>query len=243
MIKFFRRIRQQLLSQNRFSKYLLYAVGEIFLVVIGILIALSINNWNEWKKERIRETSVLLDLKENLERNIALAKNGISEIEEINLSSEIVILFIQQKLPYSDSLHYHFRQMDRSGSYIVELNKDGYESYKNIGFEILTSKGLKKEILNLFEVSYKDYENYIEVTNIMWGSDPFWWKEYFILNMESGMIPIDNKKVQGNTAVLNSVSILLKRRINIIRKLEFVISESERVLQLIKDELGEYNID
>ncbi len=46
MIKFFRRIRQQLLSENKFSKYLVYAIGEIVLVVIGILIALSINNWN-----------------------------------------------------------------------------------------------------------------------------------------------------------------------------------------------------
>jgi hypothetical protein len=47
MISFFRKIRQQLLSQNKVSKYLLHALGEIFLVVIGILIALQINNWND----------------------------------------------------------------------------------------------------------------------------------------------------------------------------------------------------
>ena len=52
MIHFFRRIRQGLLSQNRFSKYLLYAIGEILLVVVGILIALSINNWNEERKQK-----------------------------------------------------------------------------------------------------------------------------------------------------------------------------------------------
>jgi hypothetical protein len=50
MIKFFRKIRQNLLTENKFSKYLLYAIGEIILVVIGILIALSINNWNEERK-------------------------------------------------------------------------------------------------------------------------------------------------------------------------------------------------
>ncbi len=50
MIKFFRKIRQKLLSENKFSKYLIYAIGEIILVVIGILIALQINNWNEAKK-------------------------------------------------------------------------------------------------------------------------------------------------------------------------------------------------
>ena len=47
MIKFFRKIRQRLLSENKFSKYLFYAIGEIVLVVIGILIALQVNNKNE----------------------------------------------------------------------------------------------------------------------------------------------------------------------------------------------------
>ncbi|MBT8306228.1 MAG: hypothetical protein KJN85_04770, partial [Maribacter sp.] len=57
MIKFFRKIRQQLLIENRTGKYLLYAIGEIVLVVIGILIALQINNWNEEKKVNILRRS------------------------------------------------------------------------------------------------------------------------------------------------------------------------------------------
>ncbi len=62
MIKFFRKIRQKLLAENKFSKYLIYAIGEIFLVVIGILIALSINNWNQNKNEqnKIKEYAVSL---------------------------------------------------------------------------------------------------------------------------------------------------------------------------------------
>lgn len=51
MITFFRRIRQNLLAESKFSKYLIYAIGEIFLVVIGILIALQINNWNQAGKD------------------------------------------------------------------------------------------------------------------------------------------------------------------------------------------------
>ena len=66
MIKFFRRIRQTLLSENKFSKYLLYAIGEIVLVVIGILIALQINNWNEQRKAAIEEKEILQNLYENL---------------------------------------------------------------------------------------------------------------------------------------------------------------------------------
>jgi hypothetical protein len=52
MIKFFRKIRQNLLSEGKTVKYLKYAIGEIVLVVIGILIALSINNWNENQKKK-----------------------------------------------------------------------------------------------------------------------------------------------------------------------------------------------
>ncbi len=51
MIKFFRKIRQKLLTENRFSKYLIYAIGEIVLVMVGILLALQVNNWNELRKK------------------------------------------------------------------------------------------------------------------------------------------------------------------------------------------------
>ena len=53
MIKFFRKIRQNLLSEGKTGKYFKYAIGEIVLVVIGILIALQINNWNEGRKQEI----------------------------------------------------------------------------------------------------------------------------------------------------------------------------------------------
>ena len=59
MIPFFRRIRQKLANDNQFLKYSRYAVGEIVLVVIGILIALYINNWNEQRKEREKFDQVL----------------------------------------------------------------------------------------------------------------------------------------------------------------------------------------
>ena len=55
MLTFFRKIRKAPLESGAASKYLLYAIGEIALVVIGILIALQINNWNEWRKDRNEE--------------------------------------------------------------------------------------------------------------------------------------------------------------------------------------------
>ncbi len=69
MIKFFRRIRQRLLSESKFSKYLLYAIGEIVLVVIGILIALQINNWNEAKNINEAKTKTLQHIKKEILSN------------------------------------------------------------------------------------------------------------------------------------------------------------------------------
>ncbi|RRQ48124.1 hypothetical protein DZC72_10375 [Maribacter algicola] len=66
MIKFFRKIRQNLLEEGKTSKYLKYAIGEIVLVVIGILIALQINNWNEERKSKNLEISYLKNLKEDV---------------------------------------------------------------------------------------------------------------------------------------------------------------------------------
>ena len=76
MIKFFRKIRQNLLPENKFSKYLLYAIGEIVLVVIGILIALGINNWNENRKYKSIEKDLLNTITENLKLDsISFSKN------------------------------------------------------------------------------------------------------------------------------------------------------------------------
>lgn len=67
MIKFFRRIRQRLLSEKKITKYLIYAAGEIFLVVIGILIALQINNWNNHRIEGKKELAYLKRLQEDIQ--------------------------------------------------------------------------------------------------------------------------------------------------------------------------------
>jgi len=79
MIKFFRKFRQNMLAEGKTGKYLQYAIGEIILVVIGILIALQINNWNEERKRRIIEDEVIVALnseykaaKEDLRRKISL---------------------------------------------------------------------------------------------------------------------------------------------------------------------------
>lgn len=79
MIKFFRNIRQKSLTENKFSKYLLYAIGEIVLVVIGILIALSLNNLNEDQKDESNRKIMLRALQSEFELNLSQLDDQIED--------------------------------------------------------------------------------------------------------------------------------------------------------------------
>ncbi|TMM29559.1 hypothetical protein FDT66_10600 [Polaribacter aestuariivivens] len=88
MIKFFRKIRQRLLSENKFSKYLLYAIGEIVLVVIGILIALEINNWNESRKLESKKQELIINLINDFEGNIELLQPAIKQSDTLSFKMD-----------------------------------------------------------------------------------------------------------------------------------------------------------
>ena len=83
MIKFFRQIRSNLIFEDKTGKYLKYAIGEIILVVIGILIALQINNWNENRKNNSEEIIILKSLKSEFVENQALLKFNINKHSNI----------------------------------------------------------------------------------------------------------------------------------------------------------------
>ena len=94
MIKLFRNIRRQLLEKESIRKYILYAIGEIFLVVVGILIALSINNWNNNKILRRTELKVYENIKNQINED-RLLLNGVIDYnttyyEQYNFAVQII---------------------------------------------------------------------------------------------------------------------------------------------------------
>ena len=101
MIKFFRRIRQQLLSQNRFSKYMLYAIGEIILVIIGILIALNLNKKAEQKQAEAKVDAILEDVLKELEIDI---NEGTRLIYGYRLEDSLCSLVLNKKVTLDDYL-------------------------------------------------------------------------------------------------------------------------------------------
>ncbi|OIQ36862.1 MAG: hypothetical protein BM563_09875 [Bacteroidetes bacterium MedPE-SWsnd-G1] len=118
MIKFFRKIRQNLLMENKTGKYLKYAIGEIILVVIGILIALQVNNWNEQRKIK----SLLSDYKESLltdlNQDIIVLKQIIEEAKKDSLKQVKIARRLSSKYSTIDTLKV-IVQNDLSWSYRI----------------------------------------------------------------------------------------------------------------------------
>ena len=171
MIKFFRKIRQHLLNENKFSKYLLYAIGEIILVVIGILIALQINNTNEIKKQRAKEVQFL----KNLRADLILEEQGLDryiEIRESMVNSAQIILehFNGKPVENIQMFNYHnfnveiWQAFQRNNNTFLELINSG-------NLTLISNDSIKNGLLNL-DLIYKkiltdrehlkhDYEEYL----------------------------------------------------------------------------------
>lgn len=110
MTQFFRRLRQNFLIQGKTSKYLKYAIGEILLVVIGILIALQINTWNEGRKDKAKEQLILQQLQEEYMANLEQLDEKIAMRTSMVYSSQTILRYIDNpQLATYDSTIYHLR--------------------------------------------------------------------------------------------------------------------------------------
>ena len=97
MIKFFRKIRQNLLSEGKTGKYFKYAIGEIILVVIGILIALSINNWNENRKEYNALKTLTENLNNEFQKNLEELDTDLTRVKNSITATNTLLSYTGSK--------------------------------------------------------------------------------------------------------------------------------------------------
>jgi hypothetical protein len=153
MIPFFRKIRKKMADDNKPIKYFRYAVGEIALVVIGILIALSINNWNEDRKLMVIERDMLKNLKVGMQGDINDIEDNI-EGHNLGLKSQnIIIDWLENDLPYSDSLCSHFAGTNRFTVFVSD--RSSFETLKIKGLNLISSDSLRDRISYLYESKYE----------------------------------------------------------------------------------------
>lgn len=170
MIQFFRKIRKSLLSQGKIGKYITYAIGEIFLVVLGILIALQINNWNEERKSGIQIELLLNNLVKSIDEDLnylnysavlhEFRSNSLAYLLKLtrNNSGEFSVSDPIPKLeknriwdgPYPDTLNMDFVNQAIVLSGVTDnvvINKNVLDELKNTGlFSAIKNDSLKQAV-------------------------------------------------------------------------------------------------
>lgn len=161
MISLFRKIRQSLLQQNKVTQYLAYAIGEIFLVVIGILIALQINTWNELRKIRQYEVKMLKELKATLERDRGYFSSQIPRLTNKQKAANRLLSMLENKEENLDTLNKYFSNL--RFEVLFQYNSGAYGSIKSGGIDKISNDSIRAKMAGLYEFliprSEKIFEN------------------------------------------------------------------------------------
>ncbi len=194
MIKFFRKIRQNLLIENKTGKYLKYAIGEIILVVIGILIALQINNWNENQKKKKQLDAIYTTIEQNLKTDLNTLKVPIEFYERLD-STLLSILTTTYPPSFLDSINKNnYLECIPCKSNINEFatfekQDNGIELLKKYEDEAsVEGTDLSQEIIQFYTTqdvllfSFVDFISNEAISNLKYYEQFTWWPDYSLKN-------------------------------------------------------------
>lgn len=157
MIKFFRKIRQYAITEKKLSKYLIYAIGEIILVVIGILIALQIDNLNEQSKQDAEEIRILENLKKDLLNDISQLETNLRSAKErqVKIDSVFQILHSPDSYKADKFLNLNFAIAVENH---FELNSGTFDESMAAGtINTIKSNSLRQQIFDYYRVAKINY--------------------------------------------------------------------------------------
>ena len=165
MIRFFRKIRQQLLVENKFSRYLLYAIGEVLLVVIGIYIALQINNWNESKIQTKKEVTNLKEIKKNLKSDLENQLIPGAEYYQMSMDAFNILQSNFYNTPQNipeDSIRELF--YDMVIPWKLAFNTVTFDNLSAMGIDLISNDSIRENISQLYGYEYRIIIDYHDVT-------------------------------------------------------------------------------
>ncbi|KAA3625414.1 MAG: hypothetical protein DWP94_00760 [Flavobacterium sp.] len=202
------------MDKNKTGKYLKYAIGEIVLVVIGILIALSINNWNENRKLKSEELNLLSDIKTNLLSTYNTFKNDSILNQRDILRYEKIEYYIEKDLKYNIELDSAFGVLTFwSTPYITTT---AYNTLQTKGLDLIKNERLRQDIAYLYEVELKslveDYDR--SEWKISETVTPFFSKHIKRLHKRSlnDARPNDFESLKRNDEFQNILSMIIRQR-------------------------------
>lgn len=246
MLRFFRHIRKSLMEQNKTRTYLLYAIGEIALVMIGILLALQVNNWNENRyklaQEQVILEEIVSDLSESKRTLSELVLGDTSSVRSVIISIKILTDHIESKEPYNDSLADHFTKLFDYDNVVYKTS--GYETLKSYGFDYISEPEIRKEIgIYYTTVVPQTRFQFEEVRDDFYSYMIDYLRKDFITtftdNSERGalFLPSDYDSLVENGEFLQSIKVYRDIQELYIKNLEHSLNETQELLSLITDYL------
>ena len=223
------------MEQNKTGKYLKYAIGEIVLVVIGILIALSINNWNENRKFQNEELNLLADIKTNLQVTLLEFK-----VDTLTNNMDVIYYkkiekYINNDLPYTTELDSAFGRLTFWNS--PYITSTAYNSLQTKGVDIIKNENLKNNIVQMYQVILETLMNHYDKSEWTLNQtvvSPFFSKHIRRLHNTSLYLsrPNDFESLKMNNEFLNILSMLIRQR---KRGLKYYNETMNDMHQLIND--------
>ncbi len=148
MLRFFRQLRRRMLPESRFGKYFLYAIGEIMLVVIGILIALQVNNWNDQRRDRLKSMEFHQRMIDDLDLIIKTSSRDVDRASEVTRSLSRSVEILEGKTGNDSTLEILDYALNNYYQ-MVRLNTElsSYEEMKSSGqIALITSTEVRNKI-------------------------------------------------------------------------------------------------
>jgi len=193
MLRFFRQIRKKLMEQNKVRAYIYYALGEIMLVMIGILLALQVNNWNETRKIQSERVIFMASIKQDLQADITILRIFLDDVENSydELKSERARI---NKLGFDrDSLINYAKNEINIFYYSFDgFNNNTYESLKTSGNLSLINDPIKRELFELSSLQASSSETNTSYTEA--------YLEKSLLLFSKYPTPVDFAFIQDGTA-------------------------------------------
>jgi hypothetical protein len=240
MIKFFRKIRYDLMEKNKTGKYFKYAVGEIILVVIGILIALQINNWNEHRKVDGEIVKALTEIRSNLiSDSLRIRQTRIKKSEDINIQSTVIYALESRNIPY-DSIEYHLGRVMIVRRIVLVDN--GYQLMKKFGLERLKNQELRNELINYYTNSTKRInedtadDDYEFLTVFL----PYVRNHFLDWNWSKRGVPADYEQLKSDQYFLTCLKLNIKNEESTLEALQNGARKIQEILPMLDETILAY---
>ena len=154
IMEFFRKTRQSLLAKSKFSKYLIYAIGEIGLVVVGILIAVQLNNLNELRKQKLVEINILEGIRSDILKDTVDINLNILGYKNLAKADSAILNHLINNKKKSQAL---VLALDYSAhvDFLISLHNSHFYEAQLKGLSIISNETLREEITRLYEFEYE----------------------------------------------------------------------------------------